>query len=60
MPWRLDNFDRHVQYVFYESFTSIPKYVYFSYTKTLKHCFLVTNDGETKLTFRPWLLDDKT
>ena len=45
---------------FSESFTSIPKYVYLSYTKTLKHCFVVTNDVETKLTFRPQLLDDKT
>ena len=45
---------------FSENFTSIPKYVYLSYTKTLKHCFVVTNDVETKLTFRPQLLDDKT
>ena len=45
---------------FSESFNSIPKYVYFSYTKTLKHCFLVTNDAETKLSFRPWLLNEKT
>ena len=45
---------------FSESFTSIPKYVYLSYTKTLKHCFVVTNDVETKLTFRPQLLDEKT
>ena len=54
MPWKLNNFVFMCS-TFSENFTSIPKYVYLSYTKTLKHCFVVTNDVETKLTFRPQL-----
>ena len=47
MPWKFDNyFVSHVQYInFSESFTSIPKYVYLSYTKMLKHSY------ECKLVF---------